>query len=159
MRLRPQKAAVLPTPLEMPPATLNVSCMLRAAPLRRDAGAGRVAVAPRRAAAGRGSLSVSAAGKSYKITLLPGDGIGPEILKVAVDCLNVVVRARKRRNAAKPSQAGFVALFAGRRAAHAALRSTALGHAAQRCAAHLWRACAWKSQRGRPRQLPRRRRR
>jgi len=50
--------------------------------------------APRRCSAGRRAqhtLSVSAS-KSYRLTLLPGDGIGPEIMKVAVDCLNVVVR-------------------------------------------------------------------
>lgn len=28
--------------------------------------------------------------KSYKISLLPGDGIGPEVLKVAVDVLQLV---------------------------------------------------------------------
>ena len=92
----------------MATATLNVRCMVRAAPLRRNAGACRLAAAPRRAAAGRCSLSVAAAGKSYKITLLPGDGIGPEIMKVAVDCLNIVVRALLGRHAAKPSA---VALF------------------------------------------------
>ena len=36
-------------------------------------------------------LHICAASKSYTLTLLPGDGIGPEIMKVAVDCLNVVV--------------------------------------------------------------------
>ena len=33
------------------------------------------------------ALAVSAAAKSYKITLLPGDGIGPEIMAVAKDIL------------------------------------------------------------------------
>jgi len=51
------------------------------------------------AAAGRPSrrrlnaaAAAAAAPQSYSVTLLPGDGIGPEIMKVAVDCLNVVVR-------------------------------------------------------------------
>ena len=36
--------------------------------------------------------ALAAAGKNYKLTLLPGDGIGPEIMKVAVDVLNEVGR-------------------------------------------------------------------
>ena len=49
-------------------------------------------VAARRSASRSGAVRVAAAGKAYTLTLLPGDGIGPEIMKVAVDCLNVVVR-------------------------------------------------------------------
>lgn len=60
---------------------------VRANPVRVAAPAARRAPAQRAAA-----VRVCAAGKSYSITLLPGDGIGPEIMKVAVDCLNVVVR-------------------------------------------------------------------
>jgi len=41
-------------------------------------------------------VAAAAAGKTaFKLTLLPGDGIGPEIMRVAVDCLNVV--AKKER--------------------------------------------------------------
>ena len=47
----------------------------------------------RRAAA----ASAAAAAKSYSVTLLPGDGIGPEIMRVAVECLKVVVRAQAPR--------------------------------------------------------------
>ena len=35
------------------------------------------------------ALAVSAAAKSYKITLLPGDGIGPEIMKTAREVLEL----------------------------------------------------------------------
>ena len=59
-----------------------------------------VVAAPRRGSTHRrrcGSLVAAAASPSgktaFKVTLLPGDGIGPEIMKVAVDCLNLVVRA------------------------------------------------------------------
>ena len=38
----------------------------------------------------RRALAVSAAAKSYKITLLPGDGIGPEIMKTAREVLEEV---------------------------------------------------------------------
>jgi len=132
----------------MPAATLNVSSMLRAAPLRRDGGAGRFAVAPRRAAAGRCSLAVAAAGKSYKITLLPGDGIGPEILKVAVDCLNVVVRARRRRNAAKTScRVGCCTFGPAATAPLASTHAAPLAHAARCSCPHPPRACALQSRR------------
>lgn len=63
---------------------------VRANPVRVAAPAARRATAQRAAA-----VRVCAAGKSYSITLLPGDGIGPEIMKVAVDCLNVVVRTAR----------------------------------------------------------------
>ena len=108
----------------MATATLNVRCMVRAAPLRRDSGASRLAATPRRTAASRCSLSVAAAGKSYKITLLPGDGIGPEIMKVAVDCLNIVVRARRRPHAAQTL--GSCTFSPAGAATPAAVRRTAL---------------------------------
>lgn len=58
----------------------------------------RVVVAPRRGGTHRRCPSPSAAAAAaaaktaFKVTLLPGDGIGPEIMRVAVDCLNLVVR-------------------------------------------------------------------
>ena len=36
-----------------------------------------------------GSVRCSAAARSYSITLLPGDGIGPEVVAVAKDVLSV----------------------------------------------------------------------
>jgi hypothetical protein len=123
----------------MQPATLSSAraVVLRAAP-RRAASTGAVrGTAPRRA--GRAALSVCAAGKSYKITLLPGDGIGPEIMKVAVDCLNVVVRgglARRRRGRAGGRCAGrnpfWLRVAASGSSRHAAPRraAAAASHAA-----------------------------
>lgn len=78
------------SPIHTPRALRLMSAALssvRANPVRV------AAPAARRATAQRAAVRVCAAGKSYKLTLLPGDGIGPEIMKVAVDCLNVVVRA------------------------------------------------------------------
>ena len=40
----------------------------------------------------RGAALAAASNKNYKLTLLPGDSIGPEIMKVAVDVLNEVGR-------------------------------------------------------------------
>lgn len=49
----------------------------------------------RRAAGARSRTVAMASGatkgdRSYKLTVLPGDGIGPEILKVAIDVLRLV---------------------------------------------------------------------
>ena len=46
----------------------------------------------RRRRSSRGAALAAASNKNYKLTLLPGDGIGPEIMKVAVDVLNEVGR-------------------------------------------------------------------
>ena len=46
----------------------------------------------RRRRSSRGAALAAAGNKNYKLTLLPGDGIGPEIMKVAVDVLNEVGR-------------------------------------------------------------------
>ena len=46
----------------------------------------------RRRRSSRGAAIAAASNKNYKLTLLPGDGIGPEIMKVAVDVLNEVGR-------------------------------------------------------------------
>jgi hypothetical protein len=59
------------------------------APVFRRRGAAPVSASR----AGPSHVAAAAAGKTaFKLTLLPGDGIGPEIMRVAVDCLNVVVR-------------------------------------------------------------------
>lgn len=50
---------------------------------RRSAGA---AARPRHATA---TFRCSAAARSYSITLLPGDGVGPEVVAVAKDVLSV----------------------------------------------------------------------
>ena len=46
----------------------------------------------RRASGSSVREGIRAAAKNYKLTLLPGDGIGPEIMKVAVDVLHEVGR-------------------------------------------------------------------
>ena len=46
----------------------------------------------RRSSRGGAAALAAKASKNYKLTLLPGDGIGPEIMKVAVDVLNEVGR-------------------------------------------------------------------
>lgn len=61
-------------------ASSRVNSLKRSASVRQSAG--RMAT-PR----SRGALCVAAAAKNYKITLLPGDGIGPEIMSVAKDIL------------------------------------------------------------------------
>ena len=53
--------------------------------LRRAARGRSSAILPK--ARARGQLCVAAAAKNYNITLLPGDGIGPEIMSVAKDVL------------------------------------------------------------------------
>lgn len=55
--------------------------------LRRASTAGRSSVVLPRA---RARLAVAAAAKNYNITLLPGDGIGPEIMSVAKEVLTEV---------------------------------------------------------------------
>ena len=71
-------------------ATMRAACpSLASGPASGHAAARR----SRRSAA----ATAAAAAKSYTVTLLPGDGIGPEIMRVAVDCLKVVVRARTAR--------------------------------------------------------------
>ena len=52
-----------------------------------------------RSAAARSAVVAVRAGKAYTLTLLPGDGIGPEIMAVARKCLDIVVRARTRVHA------------------------------------------------------------
>ena len=75
-----------------------VAMALRAGVSLRTAQPCAMRSAARRATSARAAgLRVQAAsGKSYTLTLLPGDGIGPEIIKVAVDCLNIVVRSMPR---------------------------------------------------------------
>uniref|UniRef100_A0A8R7TQ50 Isopropylmalate dehydrogenase-like domain-containing protein n=1 Tax=Triticum urartu TaxID=4572 RepID=A0A8R7TQ50_TRIUA len=58
---------------------------LQAAPLKTLSFSG-AAVRPRHATA---TFRCSAAARSYSITLLPGDGIGPEVVAVAKDVLSV----------------------------------------------------------------------
>ena len=53
--------------------------------LRRAARGRTSAILPKVRA--RGQMAVAAAAKNYNITLLPGDGIGPEIMAVAKDVL------------------------------------------------------------------------
>lgn len=60
-------------------------CRAHTAALRRAAHGRSSAVLPKVRAMGR--MAVAAAAKNYNITLLPGDGIGPEIMAVAKDVL------------------------------------------------------------------------
>jgi 3-isopropylmalate dehydrogenase len=68
-----------------------VSSVRLAAPARDASAARRVVALPSRSStSSRRSarrMTIAAASKNYNITLLPGDGIGPEIMAVAKTCL------------------------------------------------------------------------
>ena len=86
------------TPIAAPRVPLDHAMMAASAPvsfrLSASTGASFRRTAGKRvsppAVRARRALAVSAAAKSYKITLLPGDGIGPEIMKTAREVLEEV---------------------------------------------------------------------
>jgi 3-isopropylmalate dehydrogenase len=69
-------------------SALMAPCVRAPAAALRRTTRGRTTAAPKVRA--RGSMAAAAATKEFNITLLPGDGIGPEIMKVAKEVLEEV---------------------------------------------------------------------
>ncbi|KAJ7535822.1 hypothetical protein O6H91_12G047500 [Diphasiastrum complanatum] len=67
--------------------SLNISTSSSSPVVRARHGTGNAGV---RVAGAQASASAEGASKCYRVTVLPGDGIGPEIIRVAVDVLRLV---------------------------------------------------------------------